>query len=132
MMKDRALGGLSVLGTLLALGVLLLAVLVVRDFQRGSKLAFDTPYQGILLTNGQFLFGRLENPRSPYPTLVDVYYIQTQVNQETKQASNMLVKRGKEWHSPDRMILNANHIVLVEPVKPDSELAKRIAELKEK
>ncbi len=45
MLKGRAIGGLSVLGTLLALGAVLLAVLVLRDFQRGSKLTFDTSYQ---------------------------------------------------------------------------------------
>ena len=69
---------------------------------------------------------------SEFPSLADVYYIQSQMNQETKQVNSVLVKRGKEWHSPDRMILNAKHIVLIEPVKPDSDLAKRIAELKDK
>jgi len=127
MLKTRRTGTLPIVGTLLALAVVFLAILLFRDFQRGSKLTFNTSYHGVLLTNGQFLFGRFENA-----TLADVYYIQSQMNQETKQVNSVLVKRGKEWHSPDRMILNAKHIVLIEPVKPDSDLAKRIAELKDK
>jgi len=132
MLKTRRTGALRIVGTLLALAVVFLAILLFRDFQRGSKLTFNTPYHGVLLTNGQFLFGRFENTSSEFPTLADVYYIQSQMNQETKQVNSVLVKRGKEWHSPDRMILNAKHIVLIEPVKPDSDLAKRIAELKDK
>jgi len=132
MLKTRGIGTLLIVGTCLALAVVFLAILLFRDFPRGSKLTFNTPYHGVLLTNGQFLFGRFENASSEFPTLADVYYIQSQMNQETKQVNSVLVKRGKEWHSPDRMILNARHIVLIEPVKPDSDLAKRITELKDK
>ena len=42
----------------------------------------------------------------------------------------LLVKRGKEWHSPDRMILNSNMIVLVEPVNPTSRVAQLISQAK--
>lgn len=132
MWKSRGMAGLRVLQILLALAVVFLAILVGRDFQRSSRLALGTPYHGVLLSNGQFLFGRFENASSPFPILADVHYIQTQMNQETKQVTNVLVKRGKEWHAPDRMILNAHSIVLIEPVKPDSALAKRIAEMKDK
>jgi len=45
--------------------------------------------------------------------LTEVYYVHSQVNQDTKQVSNTLIRRGKEWHSPERMILNGAHIVLV-------------------
>ncbi len=33
---------------------------------------------------------------------------------QTNQVANIQVKPGKEWHSPDRMLLNASLIVLVE------------------
>ena len=130
--NSRGSMALGLLTALVALAVILLAVLVIRDFQREPKLVLDTPYQAVLLTNGQVLFGRLENANSRFPTLTDVYYIHTQVNPETKQVNNLLVRRGKESHSPDRTIINANNILLIEPVKPDSDLAKRIAELKDK
>jgi len=90
--------------------------------------AISTPYHAVLLTNGQAYFGRIENLDAEYPVLRDVYYIQSRVNQETKQVANILVKRGSEWHGPDRMILNREHVLLIEPVKEDSQVAKLIAE----
>jgi hypothetical protein len=60
--------------------------------------------------------------------LTKVYYIVTQTNPETKQANNVLVKRGKENHGPDRMYLNPNQIVFVEPISPSSTVAQLIAQ----
>ena len=62
--------------------------------------------------------------------LRDVYYVQSATDPQTKQVSNILVKRGKEWHAPDRMILNSNMIVLVEPVNPTSRVAQLITQAK--
>jgi hypothetical protein len=90
----------------------------------------STPYQAVLLSNGSAYFGKLEGLGTPFPVLREVFYVQSSQNPETKQVSNILVKRGKEWHSPDRMILNANMIVLVEPVSPTSRVAQLIAEAK--
>lgn len=44
------------------------------------------------------------------------------------EVTNMLVRRGKEWHPPDRMIINAPQIVLIEPVTSGSRVAQLIAE----
>jgi hypothetical protein len=41
---------------------------------------------------------------------------------------NILVKRGKEWHGPDSMILNEKSIVLVEPVGAGSKVDELINE----
>ena len=38
------------------------------------------------------------------------------------------MKRGKELHGPDRMYLNANQIIFVEPVGADSKVAQLINE----
>ncbi len=89
-----------------------------------------TPYQAVLLSNGSAYFGKLEGLGTPYPVLREVFYVQSVTNAETKQVSNVLVKRGKEWHAPDRMILNANMIVFVEPVTPGSRVAQLISEAK--
>lgn len=56
-----------------------------------------------------------------------MYYVQSNVNQETKQVNNVLVKRGKEWHGPGRMIISEKSIVFVEPVGNDSKVAQLIA-----
>ncbi len=62
--------------------------------------------------------------------LREVFYVQTNVDAETKAATNVLVKRGKELHGPDRMIINEKAIVFVEPVGADSRVAQLIAESK--
>jgi hypothetical protein len=95
-----------------------------------SSVAMTTPYQAVLLSNGSAYFGKLEGLGTPYPVLREVFYVQSVTNAETKQVSNVLVKRGKEWHAPDRMILNANMIVFVEPVTPGSRVAQLISEAK--
>jgi len=91
-----------------------------------SKFSFTTPYQAVLLVNGSVYFGHLQNYSSRDPILVDVYYVVSQTNPETKQTSNVLVKRGKELHAPDRMYLNPSQILFVEPVGVDSKIAQLI------
>jgi hypothetical protein len=89
-------------------------------------------YYAVLLNNNSVYFGRLEGLGSEFPVLRDVYYVQSNVNQETKQVNNVLVKRGKEWHGPDRMIISERSIVFVEPVGADSKVAQLIADSKNK
>ena len=93
-----------------------------------TELRFDTPYQAVHLANGQVFFGRLTNAGGDYPRLDDVFYVQTQVNPDTKQATGVLIRRGKEWHGPAYMVLNARSILIVEPVSTDSKVAQLIAE----
>jgi hypothetical protein len=62
--------------------------------------------------------------------LRDVYYIQRQVEPEKKEARNLLVRLGSEWHAPDFMRINNQHIVFIEPVAPDSRVAQLIREAK--
>ncbi len=94
---------------------------------------FNTEYQAVLLTNGQVFFGRLEGLETAYPVLREVYYVRTVPSPvDSTKTTNVLVRRGQEWHAPDIMILNANHIVLVEPVTKDSKVAQLIAEQKQK
>jgi hypothetical protein len=115
-------------------GRLSTAALLVIGISAGAcnkpKLEMTTPYQAVLLTNGSAYFGKLEGLGTPFPILREVFYVQSVQDPESKKVSNTLVKRGKEWHSPDRMILNANMIVLVEPVNPSSRVAQLIAEAK--
>ncbi|MGA2811696.1 MAG: hypothetical protein ABSG16_09875, partial [Candidatus Acidiferrum sp.] len=87
-------------------------------------------FQAILLSNGSVYFGHLQNYGSAHPELVDVYYIVTQTNPDTKQTGNVLVKRGKELHAPDRMYINPSQLLFVEPVGPDSKVAQLIAQAK--
>ena len=93
-----------------------------------ASIQFSTPYQAILLTNGSVYFGHLQGYGGRNPVLTDVYYVVSQTNPETKQVNNVLVKRGKELHEPDRMYLNPNQITFVEPVGTSSKVAQLIAQ----
>ena len=82
--------------------------------------------RAVLRETGQLYYGKLGQSGSRFPELTDVYYIQSQVNQETKAVTSVLVRRGNEWHGPDRMFLNNHHIVLIEPVGTTSKVAQLI------
>jgi hypothetical protein len=97
---------------------------------RDSSTQFPTPYQAVLLSNGSVYFGHLQGYGGRQPVMTEVYYVVTQTNPETKQTNNILVKRGKELHEPDRMYLNPNQIILVEPVGTNSKVAQLIAQAK--
>jgi hypothetical protein len=96
-------------------------------FVEQTATSFPTPYQAVLLSNGAVYYGKLQGYGTTRPVLTEVYYIVTETNPETKQPSNVLVKRGKELHEPDRMYLNPNSIVFVEPVGVNSKVAQLIA-----
>lgn len=40
------------------------------------------------------------------------------------------MRRGSEWHAPNSMMLNASHIVFVEPVTTSSKVAELIRQAK--
>ena len=98
------------------------------DSVRGFSVTFRTPYQAVVLTNGAVYFGHLEGYGGNRPILTDVYYVVSQTNPETKQVNNVLIKRGKELHEPDRMYLNPNQLLFVEPVGTNSKVAQLIAQ----
>jgi len=84
-------------------------------------------YYAVLLDNNSVYFGKLESLSSDYAVLHDVFYVQSNVDQQTKAVNNVLIRRGKEWHGPDRMIINQRAIVFIEPVGTDSRVAQLIA-----
>jgi hypothetical protein len=109
------------------LALMMLTVFAACDREhrrRGPEVT--TPYAAVLLDNGQVYYGKLANAGSSFPELTDVYYVQSQVNPDTKAVSNTLVRRGNEWHGPDRMFLNERHVVLIEPVGTASKVAQLI------
>ena len=116
-------------GSLAAIAVLL-GVLVVQNLHWGAAPNFRTKYQAVVLTGGQVYYGRLENATGMYPILRDIFYVVTRENPQTRQVTNVLVRRGKELHGPDFMMLNRASILFVEPVREDSEIARSIAEQK--
>jgi hypothetical protein len=130
--KQRGFALAQLIWTLAGVLVIVAAGWHLTREWRGSTVEFTTPYQAVLLSNGSVYFGRLQGYGGRHPVLTEVYYIVTQTNPETKQSSNVLVKRGKELHGPDRMYLNPQLILFVEPVSPNSKVAELIAENKPK
>jgi hypothetical protein len=108
----------------------LLALILGPGCSREADLSFTTPYQVVFLDNGQAYIGKLEQAASPYPVLRDVFYVQRQVEGDKKEVKYLLTKRGGEWHMPEYMRINARHIVMIEPVAPESRMAKLIQEAK--
>jgi len=118
----------------LLLGVVVIASLFVMNACQppapaaATAVSFATPYQAVLLINNSVYFGKLSGYGTPNPVLTDVFYILSQTDPQTKQVKNVLVKRGKELHGPDRMYLSPTSIVFVEPVGTDSKVAQLITE----
>ena len=126
--NQRGSAAVQIVWVVAGLVVIVAGLLFIRRTGTGSPVAFTTPYQAVLLTNGAAYFGKLEAYGTSRPVLNEVYYIVSQTNPETKQSSNVLVKRGKELHEPDRMYLNPNQILCVEPVGTNSKVAQLIAQ----
>ena len=106
-------------------------VYVTQHMMRG-RVELTTPFQAVQLTNGAAYFCKIEGLGSAFPVLREIYFIQRNQNPDTKQVSNILLSRAKEWWQPDRMIVSASSILSVEPVNPTSRVAELIAEEKQK
>lgn len=90
-----------------------------------------TAHYAIVLSNGQSIFAHVDRVSAGQIELSDVFYIQSRMNPETKEVQNALIRRGKiEWHSPKKMLVNGRSILIMEPVDPESKVAKLIAEQK--
>ncbi len=126
--NQRGISLVQMVWTVAALMGIVVAILFIGGRARGSDVKFETPYQAVLLTNGSVYFGKLEGFGGRRPVLTQVYYVVSQTSPETKQVNNVLVKRGKELHEPDRMYLNPNQILFVEPVGTNSKVAQLIAQ----
>jgi hypothetical protein len=128
MRNQQGSAAVQVVWAVTAIVVVIAAFMIVRNTSPSAPVAFSTPYQAVVLVNGAAYYGKLEGYGTSRPVLTEVYYIVTQTNPETKQSSNVLVKRGKELHEPDRMYLNPGQILFVEPVGEKSKVAQLIAQ----
>jgi hypothetical protein len=117
----------------LALLVIAIALCLIawHATQRDRLPPTGTTYQAVALMNGQLFFGRLDSGTAgagSYLVLRDVFYVQTRQNPDTKAVANVLVKRGGEAHGPDRMIINRQQVLLIEPVRAESQIGQLIAQ----
>lgn len=115
-----------VLGLLVFLGVIASLAWDRSQGPPAQPSQTSATYSAVFLQSGLVLYGKLEKFGSDYPVLYDVHYIRNEMDKETKSARMQLIRRGNEWHGPDRMTLNARHILFVEPVSPTSRIATLI------
>ncbi len=108
----------------------LLSFLSLQGCSSESKPGFSTEYQAVFMDNGQVFFGKVDDAGGTYPRLKDVYYIGRQASPDGKEVKNILIKRGNEWHAPEFMYINRQHIVIIEPVAANSRVAQLIKEAK--
>lgn len=101
-----------------------------RDHAGGPS--FATPFQAVLLDNGQVYYGKVEGLGSDFPIVRDVFYVQQSQDPTTKAVTNVLIRRGQEWHGPDYTVINARHLVMVEPIGSNSKVAQLIQEQQSK
>ena len=98
---------------------------------------FKEKWQGVFLTNGQVYFGQVAKVTDDFVLLKDIYYLQV-VNQQntigqpadvqTQPEQRLtLIKLGNEIHGPrDEMMINRDHVVLMEDLKSDSRVVQAI------
>src|SRR5208283_4776068 len=121
--KEKHNAPMRWLQPVLVIGIiaLLAGVLFFNTQGFAPKLDSKITYYAVALSNGQLLYGHPESVGKGVVVLTDVYYIVRQTTPQTNEVRNTLVPRRKsEWHNPDRMILNATNILLMEPVDPAS------------
>jgi hypothetical protein len=90
----------------------------------------DSAYQAVLLDNGQVYYAKMDRLGNEFSVLTDVYYVEHQTDPQTKEVKNILIRRGSEWHAPNRTIVSSRHILMIEPVTAGSKVAELIAALK--
>ena len=127
-MPIKRTAGLTILILIVAVAAGAGGYFLARNGAAVSDASAD--YHAVLLSNGSVYFGKLQRLGTSNPVLRDVYYVQSSVDPQTKAVNSVLIKRGKEWHAPDRMILQAGSIVFAEPVSPGSRVAQLIADSK--
>jgi hypothetical protein len=132
--KKFKLAGMTVAGIGLILVFLLAGWLVYRSSMAST---IDSgQYQALFFTNGQVYFGKLQNLNSGYFKLTDIFYLQAQTQdgsknpqQTTNQQSSdvQLVKLGSEIHGPDdEMIVNKDQVLFFENLKKDGKVSDSI------
>ncbi len=108
----------------------------IKSTEKDKGTSIDsTTYQAVFLDNNQIYFGHLKNVNSQFPELTDVYYVQLSESVPANSKGNKklvptgrVIKLGEvETHGPKNiMIINRNHILFWEDLRPDSQIIQAI------
>jgi len=105
----------------MVLVVVVLAVWMVKGFSRKDESEFSAVY----LTSGDIYFGKLS--WFPRPTLTNVWYLQRGVSENNQPQLGVLPLKSVFWGPVDEITLNPKNILFWTNIRPDSEMAKALA-----
>jgi hypothetical protein len=95
-----------------------------------SALLGSSTYVAAFLDSNQVFFGKVESLGHDYVVLTHVYYLQQ--TGDTNNPGFILQKSGSELHGPkDEMFVNRNHILLIQPLRDDSQVVATIKKSEE-
>lgn len=125
----------SVLLALLVAIVILALIVNIAVFNNTSETKYlnKNDYQAVFVnvngsTGGQVYFGHIQNITNQAIDLTNVFYIQNQ-GSASSNSSYTLVKLGCELHAPtDQMVINASQVYFWENLKPNGQVAQKIAQ----
>lgn len=109
---------------------LLLLSLLGMSGCSSNDLNFPSEYQAVFMDNGQVFYGKLQDSKSSFLLLHDVYTLKNLTDQDKRETRVVMAPRGIEAHNPDFMRINTRHVVVIEPVGPESRVAQLIREAK--
>ena len=116
--------------------LILIAVAGLLWWGIGAFISTGQEYKAVFLNNEQVYFGKISPSFNfRFLNLKDVYYLQVNeqiqpVGEGARQPQLVLVKLGaREIHNPqDEMLINRDHILFIEKLKPDSQVIAAIKE----
>ncbi|QQR82388.1 hypothetical protein IPJ70_03885 [Candidatus Campbellbacteria bacterium] len=95
-----------------------------------SALMGNSTYVAVFLTTNQVFFGKIESMNYRDVVLTDTFYLQQ--GGTTANPEFILQKSGSELHAPeDTMFINRDHILIIQPLKPSSQVITSIKQYKE-
>lgn len=95
-------------------------------FSPSVRMLERAEYVAVFLDTNQVFFGHVDTMDDEHVVLSRVYYLQ---QSPTSAEDFVLMKSGAELHGPrDEMVVSQNHILLIQPLRPDSQVISTIAE----
>lgn len=119
------------------LGSILLFIIGIGILGGMARFIYDATgpgsgYQAVLLTSGDVYFAKVDDSWGRYVMLRDIYYPQVPETAPGQRAEVRLIKFGGELHGPqDEMKVNRDHIIMIQPLKEDSQVITTISAYQE-
>jgi len=108
--------------------VVLLAAILYQNYRRFHRPLLTTPYQAVVLQNGDVYYGRIDHLGTDHPVLRDVVTIREEPDPGTGEPRFIVARRKDEARGADHLILPVSSIAYIEPVQPDSAIGRLITE----